>query len=95
MPRIVLASQLARWLPDASEQRDFVIAVRGATLGEALRDAFAQHPALRGYVVDEHGVVRHHVAVFVDGTSIRDKRALDDALRDDSEIHVMQALSGG
>jgi hypothetical protein len=32
---------------------------------------------LRGYVLDEHGSVRHHVAVFVDGQSIVDRRALD------------------
>ena len=56
---------------------------------------FARYPNLRGYVLDEHGGVRHHVAVFVDGTAIADKRHPTQALRADSEIYVMQALSGG
>ena len=34
-------------------------------------------------------------AVFVDGTAIADKRHPVQALRPDSEIYVMQALSGG
>jgi sulfur carrier protein ThiS len=39
--------------------------------------------------------VRHHVAIFVDGRSIRRKDRLDDPLGADAEIHVLQALSGG
>jgi molybdopterin synthase sulfur carrier subunit len=95
MPRIVLAPQLARWLPDAGQGRELAFDVVGATVRAALEDAFARYPGLKGYVVDEHGVVRHHVAVFVDGASIRDKRALDVPVRGDGEIHVLQALSGG
>ena len=95
MPRIVLAPQLARWLPVAEQGREFSFDVSGATVRAALEDAFALHPGLRGYVVDEHGAVRHHVAVFVDGASIRDKHALDAPVRDGGEIHVLQALSGG
>ena len=95
MPRIVLAPQLARWLPVAEAGREFAFAVQGATVRAALEDAFAQHPGLRGYVVDENGAVRHHVAVFVDGASVRDKRALEVPVRADGEIHVVQALSGG
>jgi sulfur carrier protein ThiS len=39
--------------------------------------------------------VRHHVAVFVDGTAIADKRKPTQTLGERSEIYVMQALSGG
>ena len=38
---------------------------------------------------------RHHLALFVDGVAIRDKRDLSQAIGKDSEIYVMQALSGG
>lgn len=62
---------------------------------EALEAVFVQLPALRGYILDDQGAVRHHVVVFVDGASVRDRRALSDAVRPDSEIFVMQALSGG
>jgi sulfur-carrier protein len=40
-------------------------------------------------------VVRHHVAVFVDGDALRDKRDLSQPLRPGAEVYVMQALSGG
>lgn len=72
-----------------------VCEVAGATVHEALRAVFAQHPALRSYVLDDQGAVRQHVVVFVDGTAIADRRHLADVLKPESEIFVMQSLSGG
>jgi sulfur-carrier protein len=69
--------------------------VDGATVGEVLRAVFAATPALRGYVLDDQGAVRTHVVVFIDGSPMRDRSGLSDAVRPDSEIFVMQALSGG
>lgn len=69
--------------------------VEGTTVRECLQAVFAQHPALRGYVLDDQQAVRQHVVVFVDGKAIRDRRAQSDAVRPESEIFVMQALSGG
>ncbi|MEZ5438561.1 MAG: MoaD/ThiS family protein [Lysobacteraceae bacterium] len=46
-------------------------------------------------VLDEHGRIRHHVAVFIDGESIRSKSDLDVSLNEGSEVYIMQALSGG
>jgi molybdopterin converting factor small subunit len=69
--------------------------VAGATVGEALANVFAANPSLRGYVLDDQGAVRRHVVVFLDGTAIRDRTGLSDPVREDSEIFVMQALSGG
>ena len=47
------------------------------------------------YVLDEQGALRHHVVVFVDGQLIRDRVTLADPVGEQSEIAVMQALSGG
>lgn len=69
--------------------------VDASTVREALDAVFALHPALRSYVLDDQGAVRQHVVVFVDGTAITDRRRLADAVQPDSEIFVMQALSGG
>ena len=65
------------------------------TLREALEAAFAINPQLRGYVLDEQGELRKHMAVFLDGRMIRDRAGLTDAVRPDSKLYVMQALSGG
>lgn len=97
MARVVLASALSRWLPESGGRpsEDIRFEVAGATLDEVLGGVFARFPNLRGYVLDEHGAVRHHVAIFVDGTAIADKRAPRQALGAQAEVYVMQALSGG
>lgn len=95
MAKVVLASQLARWIPSAADGEATVPDIAGATVGEVLDGLFARHPGLRGYVVDEQGVIRHHVAVFVDGSALPRKDRLDHPLDPQSELHVLQALSGG
>lgn len=69
--------------------------LHGATVREALEEFFAKAPRLRGYLLDDRGAVRKHVSVFVNGESVKDRSALSDPLPEDSEIYVMQALSGG
>lgn len=69
--------------------------VVATTVREALNAYFVDHPAVRGYVLDEAGAVRKHVAVFVDDDVITDRATLTDPVGDDSTIHVFQALSGG
>lgn len=71
------------------------VEVTGATVREALDQVFAANPRLRGYVVDEHGALRKHMAVFVDGELIADRVHLSDPLAPAAQIYVMQALSGG
>ena len=64
-----------------------------------MRDALAHcvgaTPALRGYLFNDQGRLRAHVAVFVDGRLIRDRSALSDTLNAASRVYVAQALSGG
>lgn len=69
--------------------------VDGSTVGEALAAAFVRQPQLRGYLLDEHGALRPHVTAFVDGEVVRDRQTLADAVRPQSRIEVLQALSGG
>jgi len=71
------------------------VTVAGTTVGEALARVFEQNPRLRGYVVDEQFAIRKHMNVFVDGVQIRDRTTLGDPVAPDSEIYVIQALSGG
>lgn len=97
MPTVVLASAVARWLDPAPGvsvgERKVVVA--GATVREVLDHLFAAHPQLRGYVLDDHGTLRHHVVVYVDGVAVADKQALAEPVPPDGEVYVFQALSGG
>ena len=67
----------------------------GTTVAEVLGAYFADHPAVRHYVLDDQGGVRQHVTVFVGGSTITDRIRLTDAVGAGDEIYVMQALSGG
>ena len=69
--------------------------VEGTTVREVLDRVFAANPRLRGYIVDERGVLRKHMSVFVDGAQLIDRETLSDPVTASSEIYVMQALSGG
>jgi len=96
VPTVVFAPAIARWLSaDPQTRGEKAVAATGATVREVLASVFAQYPVLRGYVVDEHGALRHHVVAFVSGEPVRDKQSLNESVPDDGEIYVLQALSGG
>ena len=67
----------------------------GATLGEVLAAAFRGNARAQAYVLDEQGAIRKHIAIFIDGVPVQDRRALTDPVKPASRIDVMQALSGG
>ena len=67
----------------------------GTTVKEVLDHIFNEIPRLRGYVVNERGAVRKHMTIFLDGELIADRHTLSDPVKENSEIYVMQALSGG
>jgi sulfur-carrier protein len=69
--------------------------VAGATVREVLDAVFTGNPRARGYVLDEQREPRKHMVIFVDGLAIRDRVGLSDGVQPDTEIYVMQALSGG
>ena len=89
MPTIIFTRQLERFLeaPCAT--------VQGTTLCEALAAVFASRPTLRGYVLDDQGALRRHIAVYVNGVALRDRERLTDPVGADDEIYVFQALTGG
>ena len=89
MPTIHLTSHLRRVAPDGPTQ------VEAATLGAALDAYFATAPKARSYILDDQGRLRRHVAVFIDGELLVDKKDLGRRVTPNSEIYVMQALSGG
>lgn len=63
----------------------------GATVAGLLQTLEAEHPALAGWILDEHGQVRRHINVFVNGDQGRGTTAV----ADDDRIDVIPAISGG
>ena len=89
MPRVTFTPHLQRFLDAPPHQ------VAGATVREVLESVFAGNPRLRGYILDDAGRVRTHVSVFVGDRALVDRATLSDAVSGDTEIFVLQALSGG
>ena len=71
------------------------LTVQAPTLRLALESAFATAPAMRGYVLDEQGAVRKHVAVFVNARLIPSRSDLELPLAPPDKVLVIQALTGG
>ena len=65
--------------------------IAGATVSDALAALFANEPGLKNHILDERGEIRPHVSIFVDGHRAR----LETEVRDDSELRVLNAVSGG
>ena len=63
----------------------------GATVGEVLRELEARFPRVVGWILDEHGRVRPHVNVFVNGEKVRE----DAPVGDRDRLHVLPSISGG
>lgn len=64
----------------------------GSTLDELFADLDRRHPGLRFRVVDEQGLLRPNMRIFVNGLGVRD---LQHALRPEDFVAVVLALSGG
>ncbi len=81
---------LKRFFPGIEETE-----VDSGSVKEVLAQLEKSYPGLSGYIVDDQGQLRQHVNVFVNGTLIKDREALSDAVEDEDEVYFMQALSGG
>ena len=65
--------------------------IAGSTVDELLRAIEDEHPATRGWILDERGVLRRHINVFVNG----ELGAQDSHVDSEDRIDVLPALSGG
>ena len=65
--------------------------IDGATVADVLRALEQAHPAISGWVLDERGLIREHVNVFVNGSSGSEQTAV----APNDRIHVLPAITGG
>ena len=89
MAHMHFTSWLRELVPNGPLQAD------GTTVREALAAVLGEAPQLRSYVLDEQGRLRKHVCIFADGHRLARDTALDYRIGPQTELYVMQALSGG
>ena len=67
----------------------------GDTVRDVLSQVFKVNTRLETYVLDDQRAIRKHMRILIDGVAARDLVGLSDAVGTNSEVWVMQALSGG
>ena len=86
MPFVRLRGPLKRLAGDRAEH-----AIEGGSVGELLQALERSHPATSGWILDERGVLRQHINVFVNGELC----AQETPVEADDRVDVLPALSGG
>jgi sulfur-carrier protein len=86
MPVVLLREPLKRLAGNRSEHT-----LEAGTVNDLLHELEASQPALAGWILDERGVIRPHINVFVNGELGDSRRALGDRDR----VDVIPAISGG
>ena len=89
MPKVAFTNNLKRHI----EVPEMFVA--GTTVFELMNQIFDKYPALRSYILDDRNRLRQHVNIFINGQFITDRETLSDPVTENSDIFVMQALSGG
>jgi sulfur-carrier protein len=86
MALVRLRGPLKKMAGDRSEHT-----IDGGSVGELLQAIERAHPDTRGWILDERGVLRQHINVFVNG----ELGGQDTEVDTEDKIDVLPALSGG
>lgn len=65
--------------------------LNGGTIDELIQRLEDQHPELRGWILDERGLIRRHINVYVNGERGEGRTPVGDGDR----VDVLPAISGG
>jgi molybdopterin converting factor small subunit len=86
MAVVRLRGPLKKLAGDRSEH-----AIEAKSVGELLRALERTQPAIGGWILDERGLIRRHINVFVNGERASEATAIGS----DDRIEVLPAISGG
>jgi len=93
--RVHIPSALRKW----SGGRDVLELQVGSagkiTAAEVIERVAREFPGLRDRVLNEHGELRRHVNIFIDGENARSLGGLSAPVTAESEMWIHPALSGG
>ena len=65
--------------------------VAGANVVELLRALELRHPEMSGWIIDERGLVRRHINVFVNG----ERAGEATPVKSGDRVEVLPAITGG
>jgi sulfur-carrier protein len=86
MAVVKLRGPLKRLAGDRSDHQ-----AEGDSVARVLRELEQAQPALSGWILDERGLIRRHINVFVNG-----ERATEEtSVASEDRVEVLPAISGG
>jgi sulfur-carrier protein len=86
MPLVRVREPLKRLAGGRSEH-----ALEGGSVGELLLELERSYPEAKGWLLDERGVLRRHINVFVNGELC----GQETEVAPDDRVDVLPAISGG
>jgi len=86
MPLVCLHGPLRQLAGGAGKHQ-----LQAATVLDLLRELEHEYPALGGWIVDERGLIRRHINVFVNG----ERGAERTTVAADARVEILPAITGG
>jgi molybdopterin synthase sulfur carrier subunit len=86
MALVRLRGPLKKLAGDCSEHT-----IEAGSVGELLRELERTQPAMGGWILDERGLIRRHINVFVNG----ERAGEETSVGPEDRIEVLPAISGG
>ncbi len=89
---VALPAALTRF---ADGKRHVEVDVAEPTLAAVIGALGEHYPGVRERTLDDQGLIRRHVNVFVDAENVRFTGGLDTPVTDGVEVSILPAVSGG
>jgi molybdopterin synthase sulfur carrier subunit len=87
---VSIPAALREYVGDTSE-----VEVDASTVEEVLMKLDGGFPGLKSFVLNENGVLRRYVNIFVNKHDIRSGDGLGTKLKDGDRVHIIPAIAGG
>jgi molybdopterin synthase sulfur carrier subunit len=90
MPTVRIPTPLRKLTNNAE-----VVTVSGATLGAILEELNNTYPGLGERILDEQGVIRRFVNIFVNDEDVRFLQEKETPVAEADEVSIVPAIAGG
>jgi sulfur-carrier protein len=87
--KVTLTANLQKYYPQAKFD------MSASSVKDLLKKMDEVRPYFSAYILEDNGAIRKHVNIFINGEVVRDKSHVEIPLEAGTQVHIMQALSGG